>query len=271
MKGAFFISRKIFNSDLWDDVIKFRIFFYLIGHSVFSDEGTEVAGIKLERGQYLRSLRQIQDDLSYREGRGNSIKTYPLTTIQRKIKSLENEGRIKVKSTEYGTLFTVLNYQQYQVLDNYKTSQVEQQRNSNGTAMEQQWNNNKNDKNDKNDKKEIHYVEIVDYLNEKCGTKYKATTEKTKSMIRARWSEGFRVDDFKRVIDNKSSEWQGTDMQKYLRPETLFGNKFEGYLNQGGVIDGVNWGSHERASGANKELPNITGGQTGRIRPRRTV
>lgn len=34
------------------------------------------------------------------------------------------------------------------------------------------------------------------------------------------------------MIDNKVAEWKGTDMEKFLRPETLFGNKFEGYLNQ---------------------------------------
>src|SRR5699024_11662817 len=86
----------------------------------------------------------LQDDLAYREGRRNAIKKYPLTTIQRKIKSLVNEERITVKSTEYGTLFTVVNYALYQGLDNYKLGSVEQQRNSNGTATEQQRNNNKN-------------------------------------------------------------------------------------------------------------------------------
>jgi len=35
------------------------------------------------------------------------------------------------------------------------------------------------------------------------------------------------------VIDSKCNEWLGTDMSKYLRPETLFGSKFEGYLNEG--------------------------------------
>jgi uncharacterized phage protein (TIGR02220 family) len=43
--------------------------------------------------------------------------------------------------------------------------------------------------------------------------------------------ESFTVDDCKKVIDAKKSEWEGTDYAKYLRPETLFGNKFEGYLN----------------------------------------
>ena len=47
-----------------------------------------------------------------------------------------------------------------------------------------------------------------------------------------RTDEGFTLDDFKQVVNNKVAEWKGTDMEKYLRPETLFGTKFEGYLNQ---------------------------------------
>ncbi|MFC4661711.1 MULTISPECIES: DnaD domain-containing protein [Oceanobacillus] len=143
-KGAFQVSREIFENEIWSDVVKFRIFFYILGKAVFSQDGIEQAGIHLERGQYLRSLRNLQDDLSYREGRGNAVKKYPLTTIQRKIKSLEKEERITTKSTEYGTLFTVVNYSLYQGLENYKKGSVEQQRNSDGTAMEQRWNNNKN-------------------------------------------------------------------------------------------------------------------------------
>lgn len=75
-------------------------------------------------------------------------------------------------------------------------------------------------------------VEIISYLNDKAGTKYKATTAKTKTAIHARLAEGFTVDDFKAVIDKKCAEWIGDPkMEKYLRPETLFGTKFEGYLN----------------------------------------
>src|SRR5699024_3720019 len=162
-KGAFQISRDIFNNDIWDDVPKFRIFFYILGNAVFSEDGIKHAGIKLERGQYLRSLRGLRDDLAYKEGRGNAIKKYPLTTIQRKIKSLVNEERITVKSTEYGTLFTVVNYALYQGLDNYKLGSVEQQRNSNGTAAEQQRNNNKNVKNENNDI-EVYTSKIKDLL-----------------------------------------------------------------------------------------------------------
>lgn len=163
-KGAFQISRDIFNNDIWDDVPKFRIFFYILGNAVFSEDGIKHAGIKLERGQYLRSLRGLRDDLAYKEGRGNAIKKYPLTTIQRKIKSLVNEERITVKSTEYGTLFTVVNYALYQGLSNYKKSSVEQQRNSDGTATEQQRNNNKNVKECSKNVKEEYTSKIKDLL-----------------------------------------------------------------------------------------------------------
>lgn len=76
------------------------------------------------------------------------------------------------------------------------------------------------------------YICIVSYLNEKAGTAYKPTTPKTQSAINARLAEGFTVEDFMTVIDKKCAEWLGdAKMQPYLRPETLFGTKFEGYLN----------------------------------------
>lgn len=75
-------------------------------------------------------------------------------------------------------------------------------------------------------------TEIVTYLNEKLGTRYKPTTESTRKLIRARLKDGFTLDDFKAVIDDRAAKW-GKDpkMSEYLRPSTLFGTKFEGYLN----------------------------------------
>lgn len=78
----------------------------------------------------------------------------------------------------------------------------------------------------------IYIVEIVEYLNEKTGKNFRATAEKTQKHINARLREGYTVDDFKKVIENKVSEWKGTNMEQYLRPETLFGTKFESYLYQ---------------------------------------
>ena len=73
--------------------------------------------------------------------------------------------------------------------------------------------------------------QIIDYLNLKIGTRYRANSKSTQSHIKARLKEGYSLQDFLTVIDKKCSEWRGTNMEQYLRPETLFGTKFEGYLN----------------------------------------
>lgn len=77
------------------------------------------------------------------------------------------------------------------------------------------------------------YKDIVEYLNLKAKTNFRYQGRKTQDLIKARLNEGFTLEDFKKVIDIKVNEW-GNDkkMNKYLRPETLFSNKFEGYLNQ---------------------------------------
>ena len=73
---------------------------------------------------------------------------------------------------------------------------------------------------------------IIDYLNESIGSKYKYNNKTTIKLIKARFKDGYKLDDFYDVIDKKVKDWFNTEMQKYLRPETLFGNKFENYLNQ---------------------------------------
>ncbi|HDR8110445.1 TPA: conserved phage C-terminal domain-containing protein [Bacillus cereus] len=95
-------------------------------------------------------------------------------------------------------------------------------------------------------KDNVPYEDIVSYLNEKVSKSFKHKTAKTRSLIKARFKDGFTIDDFKRVIDIKSAQWlNDSHMSQYLRPETLFGTKFESYLNE--KIKGV--GSN--ASGGN--------------------
>lgn len=74
--------------------------------------------------------------------------------------------------------------------------------------------------------------EVVDHLNQRAGTHYKSSTANTRKLIKARLKEGFTVDEIKLVIDKKCADWLNNPaMVEYLRPETLFGNKFESYLN----------------------------------------
>lgn len=84
-------------------------------------------------------------------------------------------------------------------------------------------------------KESTNYIveQVINYLNDKANTNYRTSTNKTKALIRSRINEGFVLDDFIKVIDIKARDWiNDKKMCKYLRPETLFGSKFEGYLNQ---------------------------------------
>lgn len=143
------------------------------------------------------------------------------------LKSLEEKGYIikkekyinGVKSCEYYTteLNTLLNKVEYPIKQSL-TGGIKQSL-TNNIELDKLLDNIK---------------EIVGYLNAKLGTRYLPTNEKTQRLITARFNENrkYTVADFKEVIDKKVKEWKGTEMEKYLRPETLFGTKFESYLNQ---------------------------------------
>lgn len=73
---------------------------------------------------------------------------------------------------------------------------------------------------------------IINYLNLKAGAMYKATNSKAINLVKSKLKDGFTVDDFKTVIDKKAKAWKGTLFEQYLTPFTLFGEKFEIYLNQ---------------------------------------
>ena len=143
------------------------------------------------------------------------------------LKSLEEKGYIikkekyinGVKSCEYYTteLNTLLNKVEYPIKQSL-TGGIKQSL-TNNIELDKLLDNIK---------------EIVGYLNAKLGTRYLPANEKTQRLITARFNENrkYTVADFKEVIDKKVKEWKGTEMEKYLRPETLFGTKFERYLNQ---------------------------------------
>lgn len=76
-------------------------------------------------------------------------------------------------------------------------------------------------------------IEVIKYLNQKTGKDFRHSSKATVKLVESRLKEGYTVDDFKKVIDNKTAEWKGTEQDQYLRPETLFtASHFESYLNQ---------------------------------------
>ena len=168
----------------------------------------------------------------------NSDKRLNLTTqkVRTILKKFEKEGYIKfLTSGSKGKESTLKLTIKQQLFNNDTTNKTEQLQQvevlgSNNLTTNQQQSNNTTNKKEK-DNNNI-YSLVIDYLNRKASTNYRSTTKNTQSFINARLKEGYTVEDFKKVIDSKSKEWLSTDFEKYLRPATLFGTKFENYLNE---------------------------------------
>jgi len=162
--------------------------------------------------QYRVDLVKISESL---QQKGWTIEEFKIPTFNKKQtciseKSEFNSGKVGVQNQDFPEAIPEINNIDY--IKENNTYIVENEKNKNQEA--------------------IPYKEIVEYLNEKAGKQYRDTTPKTRELIKARWNEGFRLEDFKKVIDNKTLLWKGTEMETYLRPVTLFSTKFESYLNE---------------------------------------
>jgi uncharacterized phage protein (TIGR02220 family) len=80
----------------------------------------------------------------------------------------------------------------------------------------------------------IPFKKIIGHLSEKTGKRFSHTSKANQRLVRGRWEDGYRLEDFIAVIDNMTAAWMGdAKFEQYLRPATLFcASKFEGYLNQ---------------------------------------
>ena len=164
----------------------------------------------------------------------SSDKVLGLTTqkVRTILKNLEKKGYIEfLTSGSKGKESTLKITIKQQLFNNNVTNKSEQLQQVEG-GKQQQSNNNVTTLSKKKEKDNNIYSLVIDYLNKKASTNYRASTKNTQSFINARVKEGYAVEDFKKVIDSKSREWLGTDFEKYLRPATLFGTKFENYLNE---------------------------------------
>lgn len=162
------------------------------------------------------------------------------------IKSLEKKGYIKIdyiyqegsKAISRRVIRCVRNIDGgIRNIDNpiRKTEEgYSENREDNNTSFSNTFSNTSNKKDivEQSSTAPLPYEEIVQYLNQKTNKNFKHTSKVTQRHIRARLAEGFTVSDFKQVIDNKCNDWlRDQKMKEYLRPETLFGTKFESYLN----------------------------------------
>ena len=245
MDGWVKFFRKMVDWEWYTDIPCKILFIHLL--LVANHKPSRWKGVSVKRGQRLTGRKALAEETGLSE-----------QEIRTAINKLKSTGEITINPTNKFTLITVCNYDEYQ--DQEGDDQPAHQPAVQPT-INQQSTTNKNDKNVKNkttieflqnsvgqdgptvqpddqdhDKKgpktdPIPYAKIIAHLNEKCGCQFKSSNKTTRNHIKARWNEGNRLDDFIAVIDFKFAEWSGDEkMCRFIRPQTLFGTKFESYL-----------------------------------------
>lgn len=262
LEGWIKLHRKILNNPVvCKDADHLAVWVYLLLHASHDTRKVLFRGkkIDLKPGQLITGRKTIAAELGIHESKTKRI-----------LLLFESDQQIDRRRSNGNSLITILNWEKYQSYGQQNDQPVTSQ----WTASDQPVTTNKNEKNEKNEIniKDIvsagtspghaaeqtagtspglqesagtspgfpEYKAVVDYLNLKAGTAYRSTSKDTQRCIKARLAEGFTVEDFKHVIDVKCEEWGHKpgagekDMRPYLRPSTLFGTKFESYLNQKG-------------------------------------
>lgn len=208
--GGFVIEpRNIIRCEWYTDVVTMHLYRHCRLRANF--ESTKWRGIELERGQFITSLKTLSAET------GLSV-----MQVRTALAKLEKSGYIANKSTNKNRIITVLFYSDEQAGNKQVSSQIttDNKRNKIEKRVEQS---------------PTTYPEeikaVVACLNDAAGTSFRSGSKETRRLITARLNEGYTVEDFRRVIDSKVTEWRGTEFERYLRPGTLFGTKFESYLN----------------------------------------
>jgi len=215
--GFFKVHRELFHKPIWlqSTPEQKTVLMTLVAMAWFKANEWEWKGkkFKTEPGQFVTSIESIRLNC----GKGISTQN-----VRSSLKRFEKLEFLTNESTKEGRLVTIVNWGLYQYDEpspTKLTTKTQQRPNKDPTPKEE-------------GKKGI-IKDIVDYLNDVTGKNYKTSTAKTQKVIQARLDEGFTVDDFKNVILTKTNQWKDdSQMSKFLRPETLFGTKFESYLNE---------------------------------------
>jgi len=222
------------------DVVQQSIAIRLLLHANHKDnewfDNGQQKMIVIKRGQLITSRASIK----------KWFNNDPLVTEQRirtALTKLEKLNFLTKEATKHYTLITICHYNDYQTLrepTNQPSNQAstKEQPSTNQALTTNNHVNHDNHDNQLKDNVEqkpdpIPYREIIEHLNQNTGKAFKHTAAGHKKLIKARWQEGYTLEQFKQVIDNKAAEWlDDPKWSQYLQPSTLFGPKFDQYLNQ---------------------------------------
>ena len=218
--GFITLHRQILSWQWYQDVNTFKVFIHCLLKANHTKTTWQL--IEIDRGQFITSLKSLSAEtgLSERQIR---------TSLNKLIKTNE----LTSKATNKYRTITVLKYNEYQTVDKQKVKPptIKRQASDKPPTTDNNDNNEETFNNDNNLKDIVPYQTIIDFLNLKTNKNFR-NVETHKKLIKARFNNGYTLEDFKKVITNKCNDWLNTDSDMYLQPSTLFGNKFDGYLNQ---------------------------------------
>lgn len=217
--GYVLLARKMLESEIMDKPpLYFKLWGWMLLQAKFKED------VNLKRGQFFTSIKEMQEAMSYYVGYRKETPTKK--QIRGVYESLYEASMIGTMKVTGGLLITILNYNEYQDPKNYEGHN---EKNTKGTTRAHLIKEKERERKGKNVNT---YSRVVDYLNRKTNSNFKPDTKKTQDLINARLREGFEPEDFKTVIDFKCDQWFTDDEKhEFLRPQTLFSNKFESYLN----------------------------------------
>ena len=238
--GYIQLWRKFTEWEWYEDINTKVLFLHML---LCANHGTRYwHGVKIEKGQFVTSLQKLANET------GLSVQN-----VRTAIQNLLSTHEITKCTTSKYTIITINNWCDYQGTNTKANKQLT----SNQQATNKQLTTNNNDNNDNNEKNNILAKLVIDYLNQKTGRSFRYSQQSLKHII-ARLNDGYTLQDCKKVVDVKCHDWKrNIDMNKYLNPETLFGNKFEKYLNQEQVDDFMTQPIPEQKKASKEQLEDI--------------
>ncbi len=239
-KGAFQISRSIFESKIWHESAEYlKIWIYIIGKANHKDK--KYNGYSLNRGQCFVTYKELGEQIRYKIGFRNS-KPRP-SLVKHCMKHLMKELMITTMKEPRGVVITVLNYDRYQTLTNYEGTMNEPVKEL--RMNQDRLSINKNDKELKNERNNIYtpeqssadysYDDFLLMFNLKTGRKFRGD-QKSKRQFKARTKEDKATkEEFEHVVDMAVLKLVGTEYEDNLTPELVTRvDKFQKYANAKG-------------------------------------
>lgn len=196
--------------------------------------------------QNYSGVLMMNDRIHYTDEMLATLFRRPLNTVRAALQTFEQFGMIEI----INNAITIPNWEKHQSVESMEKAREQARKrvakyrekqkqlaNSNVTCNVTVTHGNALDIDKEIDKEEDIYnicpiKEIIEHLNSATGKSYRYQSNANKKIILARWNEGYKLDDFKKVIDNMVANWTGTEWEKYLQPSTLFReSNFDKYLN----------------------------------------